>query len=169
MLIIGPDPFLRQSSPGHSPQPRSSFPFYKKSNAILSLLLSGRDTVYHHWNTTVAQTTKRKRMMEKQLPYSQLPGTVFNPTNIWKKTIPTTFIPFSIWYGYLCSPHKILGCIYESSREHVFHKGSPFRFISISFIQRGDPYEKQVLWKIHKHPLIFCMVDISNHSKLKMQ
>ena len=86
-----------------------------------------------------------------------------------KKTIPTTFIPFSIWYGYLCSPHKILGCIYESSREHVFHKGSPFRFISISFIQRGDPYEKQVLWKIHKHPLIFCMVDISNHSNLKMQ
>ena len=41
LLIIGPDPFLRQSSPGHSPQPRSSFPFYKKSNAILSLLLSG--------------------------------------------------------------------------------------------------------------------------------
>ena len=40
LLIIGPDPFLRQSSPGHSPQPRSSFPFYKKSNAILSLLLS---------------------------------------------------------------------------------------------------------------------------------
>ena len=36
-----PKPFLRQSSPGHSPQPRSSFPFYKKSNAILSLLLSG--------------------------------------------------------------------------------------------------------------------------------
>ena len=35
-----PKPFLRQSSPGHSPQPRSSFPFYKKSNAILSLLLS---------------------------------------------------------------------------------------------------------------------------------
>ena len=40
LLIIGPDPFLRQSSPGHSPQPRSSFPFYKKSNATLSLLLS---------------------------------------------------------------------------------------------------------------------------------
>ena len=36
-----PKPFLRQSSPGHSPQPRSSFPLYKKSNAILSLLLSG--------------------------------------------------------------------------------------------------------------------------------
>jgi hypothetical protein len=35
-----PKPFLRQSSPGHSPQPRSSFPFYKKSNAILSLFLS---------------------------------------------------------------------------------------------------------------------------------
>ena len=29
-----------KSSPGHSPQPRSLFPFYKKSNAILSLLLS---------------------------------------------------------------------------------------------------------------------------------
>ena len=35
-----PKPFLRQSSPGHSPQPRSSFPFYKKSIATLSLLLS---------------------------------------------------------------------------------------------------------------------------------
>ena len=39
-----PKPFLRQSSPGHSPQPRSSFPFYKKSIATLSLLLSAFDT-----------------------------------------------------------------------------------------------------------------------------
>ena len=133
---------------GTAQTPRYSYYFiYKLWRRLCSSSSSSsrRDTVYHHWNTTVAQTTKRKRMMEKQLPYSQLPGTVFNPTNIWKKTIPTTFIPFSIWYGYLCSPHKILGCIYESSREHVFHKGSPFRFISISFIQRGDPYEKQVL------------------------
>ena len=45
LLIIGPDPFLRQSSPGHSPLPRSSFPFYKKSNAILSLLLSGYNEI----------------------------------------------------------------------------------------------------------------------------
>ena len=32
-----PKPFLRQSSPGHSPQPRSSFPFYKKPNPNVSL------------------------------------------------------------------------------------------------------------------------------------
>ena len=72
---------------------------------------------------------------------------------IFGKNYPNRFIPFSIWY---CPPHKILGGAYESSREHVFHKGSPFKFISISFIQRGDPYEKHVLWKIHKHLLIFC-------------
>ena len=36
-----PKPFLRQSSPGHSPQPRSSFPFYKKPNPNVSLLVSG--------------------------------------------------------------------------------------------------------------------------------
>ena len=41
-----PKPFLRQSSPGHSPQPRSSFPFYKKSIATLSLLLS--DYIIHY-------------------------------------------------------------------------------------------------------------------------
>ena len=35
-----PKPFLRQSSPGHSPQPRSSFPFYKKPNPNVSLLVS---------------------------------------------------------------------------------------------------------------------------------
>ena len=38
-----PKPFLRQSSPGHSPQPRSSFPFYKKPNPNVSLLVSGRN------------------------------------------------------------------------------------------------------------------------------
>ena len=36
-----PKPFLRQSSPGHSQQPRSSFPFYKKPNPNVSLLVSG--------------------------------------------------------------------------------------------------------------------------------
>ena len=38
-----------------------------------------------------------------------------------EKTIPPTFIAFSIWYGYLCPPQIILGGVYESSREHVFH------------------------------------------------
>ena len=36
-----PKPFLRQSSPAHCPQPRSSFPFYKKPNPNVSLLVSG--------------------------------------------------------------------------------------------------------------------------------
>ena len=40
-----PKPFLRQSSPGHSPQPRSSFPFYKKPNPNVSLLVSVSGTV----------------------------------------------------------------------------------------------------------------------------
>ena len=39
-----------------------------------------------------------------------------------------------------CPPLKILGGVYESSWEHVFHKGPPLKFISVSFIQRGDPY-----------------------------
>ena len=78
-----------------------------------------------------------------------------------KKPTPTTFIAFSIWYGYLCPSHKILGVVYESFSEHVFNK---VRFISISFIQRGNPYEKQVLWKIHKHLLIFCVVKIGTHT-----
>ena len=49
--------------------------------------------------------------------------------------------------------------------ENMFFMGPPFKFISISFIQRGDPYEKQVLWKIHKDPLILCVVDIGKFNK----
>ena len=35
-----PKPFLRQSSPSHSPQPRFSIPFYKTPNPNVSLLVS---------------------------------------------------------------------------------------------------------------------------------
>ena len=41
--------------------------------------------------------------------------------------------------------------------------------ILIFFIQRGDIYEKHVLWKIHKHPLIFCVVDTNSHTEWKLQ
>ena len=57
-----------------------------------------------------------------------------------KKTIPTIFFAFSIWNGYLCPPHKILGVVYESSSEHVFHK---VRFLSISFIFKGGTFMKK--------------------------
>ena len=53
----------------------------------------------------------------------QLLGRVFCPSDIWKKTIPTTFITFSIWYGYLCPPHKILGGLYESSKDPYEKRG----------------------------------------------
>ena len=33
LLIIGPNIFFSQSSPAHSPQPRSSLPFYKKTQS----------------------------------------------------------------------------------------------------------------------------------------
>ena len=85
-----------------------------------------------------------------------------------EKTIPTTFIAFSIWYGYLCPPRKILGGFDESSKEPVFHEGPPLKK-EIDINLKGDPYEKHVLWKIHKHPLIFCVVDIGTHTKWKMQ
>ena len=39
LLIIGPDPFIPQSSPDHSPQPRIDFP-YMKSRDQTSVLLS---------------------------------------------------------------------------------------------------------------------------------
>ena len=58
----------------------------------------------------------------RQLRWSdpgQLPG---GPSDKWK-TISAIFIAFSIWYGYLCPPRKILGGVYESSKEPVFHKG----------------------------------------------
>ena len=70
----------------------------------------------------------------------------FSPSDIWRKTIPTTFIAFSIWYGYLCPPHKILGGLYESSREHVF------KFISISFIQRGTLMKNRFFGRFKKTP-----------------
>ena len=61
---------------------------------------------------------------------------------------------FLVRFRYTCPPRKILGCVYEASKEHVFHKCPPFRFILISFIQRRDTYEKQVLYKVHKTPPI---------------
>ena len=47
--------------------------------------------------------------IEVQTDHTQLSGKVFSPRDIWKKTIPSTFIAFYIWCGYLCPPHKILG------------------------------------------------------------
>ena len=55
LLIIGPDPFLRQSSPGHSPQPRSSFPFYKRPNPNVSLLVSGFSTKWSYTRISSSQ------------------------------------------------------------------------------------------------------------------
>ena len=39
MLIIGPDPYISQSSPNHSPQPRTVFSYYEMSGPA-SVLLS---------------------------------------------------------------------------------------------------------------------------------
>jgi hypothetical protein len=38
LLIIGPDPFISQSSPDHSPQPRIDFSYYEILGDICSLI-----------------------------------------------------------------------------------------------------------------------------------
>ena len=56
-------------------------------------------------------------------------------------------IPSVFWvtFVYTFPSRKIWGGVYLAFEEPVFLKGPPFRFISISCIQRGDSYEKQVL------------------------
>ena len=39
MLIIGPDPFISQSSPDHSPQPRINFSYYEISGPDICSLI----------------------------------------------------------------------------------------------------------------------------------
>ena len=67
---------------------------------------------------------------------AQLIGRIFSPSQKLKKlSHPLTV--FWVRFGYTCPPRKILGGVYGASKEHVFHKGPPFRFMSISFILRG--------------------------------
>ena len=41
LLIIGPDPFISQSSPDHSPQPRIDFSYYEISGPDICSLICG--------------------------------------------------------------------------------------------------------------------------------
>ena len=43
---------------------------------------------------------------------SQLPGRLFSPNDISKKTVPPLFIAYFNWYGFLWPPRKISGCVY---------------------------------------------------------
>ena len=42
LLIIGPDPFISQSSPDHSPQPRIDFSYYEISGEDICSLICGK-------------------------------------------------------------------------------------------------------------------------------
>jgi hypothetical protein len=41
LLIIGPDPFISQFSPDHSPQPRIDFSYYEISGPDICSLICG--------------------------------------------------------------------------------------------------------------------------------
>ena len=52
LLIIGPDPFILQSRPDHSPLPRIDFSYYEISGPdICSLIceLSQSAAIFYHW------------------------------------------------------------------------------------------------------------------------
>ena len=91
---------------------------------------------------------------------SQLIGRLFSPSQKAKKTNPSIPTVFSVRFGYTSPPRKILGCVYEASKEHVFHKGPLLDLDQFPLFKGGDPCEKHVLWKLHKHHLIFCVVDM---------
>ena len=63
---------------------------------------------------------------------------------IYAKTVPPLFIAFSNWYGFLCSPRIVSGCVSLAPRKHFFHKGPPFEFIYIPFLQKRGPLWKKV-------------------------
>jgi hypothetical protein len=49
LLIIGPDPFILQSSPDHSPQPRIDFLYYEISGADICFLICGFCLPYYYF------------------------------------------------------------------------------------------------------------------------
>ena len=46
LLIIGPDPFISQSSPEHSPQPRIDFSYYEISGPDICSLICGSNLFF---------------------------------------------------------------------------------------------------------------------------
>ena len=65
---------------------------------------------------------------------------------IYTKNCPTTFYCiFQFVWVPMTTAQNIRVCLL-SSRKNFFSQGSPFEFIYISFLQRGDPYEKSVFW-----------------------
>ena len=97
------------------------------------------------------------RLASSMTLLSQLPDRLFSPSDIRKKTVPTLFIAFSNWCGFLWPPRKISGCVSGPLIKRFFHKGSPFEFIYISFLQRGGPLWKKVFSRAKEtHPDILC-------------
>ena len=144
----------------HSPlDPKSSKLFRKRSsNLNWFVLLPSFETYFHHFimanneefklycETMVQEINKdglRLISKKKKIVYVEHQE---GSSDICKKTVPPLFIAFSNWYGFLWPPRKISGCVSLAPRKHFFHKGPPFEFIKILFLQRGDPNEKSVFW-----------------------
>ena len=49
LLIIGPDPFIPQTSPGHSSQPKIDFPYYEISEPDICSLICAKNQVCRTW------------------------------------------------------------------------------------------------------------------------
>ena len=49
LLIIGPDPFISQSSPDHSPQPRIDFSYYEISGPNICSLICAPSIWHQSW------------------------------------------------------------------------------------------------------------------------
>ena len=59
LLIIGPDPFITQTSPGHSPQPKIDFPYHEVSGPDICSLICEASMVlqnYHHFIEMTSNT-----------------------------------------------------------------------------------------------------------------
>ena len=85
---------------------------------------------------------KNSDMFKNWVNVPKLIGRLFSPSQKLKKLSHPFRLCFELGLGiHTCPPCKILWGVYGASKEHVFHKGPPFRFMSISFIVRGDPYE----------------------------
>ena len=66
MLIIGPDPFISQSSPDYSPQPRIDFSHYEISGPDICSLICDTNTMYYILYRENSITVNSLRIMKGQ-------------------------------------------------------------------------------------------------------
>ena len=102
LLIIGPNPFISQSSPDHSPQPRIDFSYYEISGPDISHSRFG-----HYFCSNLYGRAPRGPSTDKRTDICSRPSCIytqiFSPKKNWvfphKKILSKIFLTFVYLYS----------------------------------------------------------------------